>query len=95
MHPREAPEQAQSRRKAEPGWAPASICNDEWACSGASPFGPGWPRALGGVAPLAQADAWAARRAYPSALGHPGAGALDCLSDSEPFRRSGKPQTLS
>ena len=26
----------------------------------------------------------AVRRAYPSALGHPGAGAFDCLSRSEP-----------
>ncbi len=63
------------------------VCNDEWACFGASPFGPGYPRALGGVAPLAQAAAWAAERclcgAYPSALGHPGAGASDCLSVSD------------
>jgi hypothetical protein len=54
---------------------PARICNDEWACFGASPFGPGYPRALGRVALLAKADALAAQRAFPSALGHPGAGA--------------------
>ena len=55
---------------------PARICNDEWACFGASPFGLGYPRALGGVALLAKADALAAHRAFPSALGHPSAGAI-------------------
>ena len=50
-----------------------------------SPFGPRHPRALGGVAPLAPAQAWAARRAYPSALGCLGACASDCLSASEPL----------
>ena len=68
------------------GWAPASLCNNEWACCGASPEGLGYPRALGGVAPLAKAPALAARRAYPSTLGHPGAGALDGLSRSEPMK---------
>ena len=33
---------------------PSSIFNAEWALSGAPPFGPGYPRALGRVAPLAQ-----------------------------------------
>ena len=32
-----------------------------------------------------------ARRAYPSTLGHPGAGALDCLSRSEPSTVHGSP----
>ena len=58
------------------GGAPASICNDEWARFGALPSGPGQPRALGGVTPLARANARAAQRAYPSTLGCPGAGAI-------------------
>ena len=83
MRPREAPKRAQSRRKAQPGLGPGETLQRRVGPFGASPFGPGYPRALGGVAPLAQADAWAARRAYPSALGHPGAGASDCLSASQ------------
>ena len=55
---------------------PARICNDEWASFGASPYGPGYPRALGRVALLAKADALAAHRAPASTLGHPGAGAI-------------------
>ena len=55
---------------------PARICNDEWACSEASPFGLGYPGALGRVALLVKADALAAQHAFPSALGHPSAGAI-------------------
>ena len=59
---------------------PARVCNDERACFGTSPFGPGYSRALGRVALLAKADALAARRASPSALGHPGAGAIHLVN---------------
>ena len=55
---------------------PARICNDERACFRASPFGPGYPRTLGRVALLAKADALTAHHAFPSAVGHPGAGAI-------------------
>jgi len=60
--------------------SPARICNNEWACFGVSPFGPGYPRALGRVALLAKADALAAQRAFPSTLGHPGAGAIHLVN---------------
>ncbi len=84
MHPREVPKQAQSRRKTQPGLAPGKALQQRvglfWDLTRRAP---GYPRALGGVAPLAKAPALAARRAYPSTLGHPGAGALDCLSRSE------------
>ena len=61
VRPQNGPNLGAKRRRAV---GPASICNDELAHFGASPFGPGRPRALGGVAPLAQAKAWAAQRAY-------------------------------
>ena len=59
------------------------------------------PLRVAGVAPLAWASAQAARRAYASALGHPGAGACDCLSASDLSPRSrrspnrSKPCTLA
>ena len=55
---------------------PASICNDEWSRFGASPFGPGGPGRWGSLRRLPGPLARAARRAYPSALGHSGAGAI-------------------
>ena len=91
MHPRETPKRVQSRRKAQPGCTPGELCNAEWACFGASPFGPGYPRALGRVALLARAAARAARRALPRTLGHPGAGAFDCLSASGPTPSTAQP----
>ena len=55
---------------------PARMCNDQRACFGASPFGPGHPRPLGGVALLAKADALTAHRVFRSDLGRHGAGAI-------------------
>ncbi len=65
------------------GLSPTSICNEEWACSGGLPGGPGRPRALRGVASLARTRVRAARCALLRALGRPGAGAYECLSTSE------------
>ena len=55
---------------------PASVCNDELAHFGASPFGPGGQGHWGALRRLPGPPARAARRAYPSALGHSGAGAI-------------------
>ena len=55
---------------------PTSICNDEWAHFGASPFGPGGPGCWGALRRLPGPPARDVRRAYPSALGHSGAGVI-------------------
>lgn len=59
--------------------------NNQWPACRASPEGPRSPRPLAGVAPLAQAHAWAARCAYARNLGHPGAGAIHMSTDPKPW----------
>jgi len=84
MHPREAPKQVQSRRKTQPGLAPGKALQQRVGLFMGLTRKAGLPKDVGGgVAPLAKAAALAARYAYPSALGHLGAGALNRLSRSD------------
>ena len=84
MHPRAAPKQVLSRRKAQPWWGPGEALQQRAGLFWGLTRRAGVPKDAGGVLRyLPRQQPRLARRAYPSALGHPGAGALNCLSRSD------------